>query len=660
MTGSLPMEDLLTVLRMMAVLALGSWAARPLAIRLMPHGGWVGAILLAWVVLGWVPWALAALRLMPFDSAALAGLALLLVVGPRLGAAPPTGRSTLFAALAFAGLFWLGLAQRLEQAALSGLEKFTDMGFLAAAMRSEFMPPADAWYAGATINYYYVGQAMAAAWGHLAGTGPDNAYQIAMATLFALTGLGVWRITTTLARPAGSRIASALGALAAALTLYGGNFHAVLYQWFRWAMPATNEAYYFADSTRFVGFDPDAPDKAFTEFPAYSFSVGDLHAHVAALPVFFLGLMLLLAILHRGLQGKAPHWMQAVAFGWVLGLCASINSWDVAILGLIALLTGLAVLAQTPRRAMLDSLGLASVLIAASAFVTAAPFLGHFEPFASGIEAAPNRTPLWQLLVLYSHAILPALLYGVILWRVPATRRHWAIGLLFIAALILIVLPELVIVRDIYGLDFARANTMFKLTFRAQSLLIIASVAALSLAAVAGRRFVAAALLAALPLVSLLAYAPHIFIWPSTIERLDGLAFLGDERGLIEAARTLPLAPGEALVEASGPAFGRTARVSAMTGQPAVVGWPAHEWLWRNDADRPNRRSHLVSVFYTTEDAAMRCAIVRRFRIRYAILGRVEREHYESLNEAGVTGLGPVIHAGPGWSIVQVDPGQCP
>ena len=656
MTGSLPMADLLVVLRFGAVLALGTWAARPLALRLVPGGGgWIAALLLAWLVLGWVPWALAALRLLPFGTAALGGLALLVALRFRAPAPPPDPRGAAVLALAFAGLFWLGLAQRLGLADLSGLEKFTDVGFLAAAMRAEFMPPADAWYAGETVNYYYVGQAMAAAWGLLAGTGPDRAYQIAMAALFAMSGLGVWHLATTLARPAGPRAAPALGALAALLTLYGGNFHSALYIWFRGLMPATNPEFYFPDSTRFIGFDPDVADKGFTEFIAYAFAVGDLHAHVAAIPVFLLGVMVLLAFLARGLSGKAPDPVQVAAFGWVLGLSAILNSWDVAVLGLL----GLFAVLRLVRREALDDLGLACVIVVVAAFLTAAPFLGWFTPFASGIEAAPNRTPLWQLLVLYGHAVPPALLFGLILWKVPGLRGQGAIGLLLGGALALILVPEVVIVRDIYGIDFARANTMFKLTFRAQTLLIVASVAVLGLAFAAGRRWWPGALVAAVPLLSILAYAPHIARPPSVIRSLDGLAFLGEERALVEAARHLPMAPGEALIEASGPAFGESARVSAMTGQPAVVGWAAHQWLWRNDGDRPNQRAAQVERFYTTTDQPSRCAVVRRFNIRYAVLGQVETRQYPGLQAEGVRALGVVVHDGPGGQIVQIDRGLC-
>ena len=595
--------------------------------------------------------------------AALAGLAALL--GTRFWLGPASAarqrRAALATALGFGGLFWLGLAQRMGHADLSGLEKFTDMAFLAAAMRTDTMPPLDAWYAGATINYYYVGQAIAAAWGNLAGATADQAYQIAMASLFALTGLTVWSLTTTLATAAGPRHAHALGGLAALLVLYGGNLHSTVYSLFRGLVPTSTEQFYFPDSTRFIGFDPPVEDKGFTEFPAYAFHVGDLHAHVAAIPVFFLGVMILLAFVARGQRGAPPDLVQVAGFGWVLGLCGAINSWDVAILGMMALLALVLVArsAPRPRAARLDALGAACVVIASVAYVTAAPFLGHFVPFAAGIEPAPNHTPPWQLLVLYGHGLLPLGLYALLLWRVPAARDHGAIGLLFTAVVALIVIPELVIVRDIYGLEYARANTMFKLSFRAQPLLIIAAVATLALAARAGRRFWPGAAVAAAPLVSILSYMPHVFVFPSAIRGLDGLGFLGEERALVLAAGRLPLAQGEALIEASGPAFGASARVSAMTGQPAVIGWAAHEWLWRNDGTRPNGRAQLVETFYTTDDQSLRCSILRRFGVRYAILGQVEREQYEDLNEDGLRALGPVVHSSAGGQIVQIDPATC-
>ena len=662
MIGSLPWTDLVVVLRLMAVLALASWAARPLVTRVMPETGWIAATLVAWIVMGWVPWLLAALHLIPFAQGAFAGLVVLLLARAALprnagDAATPRVPGAVVVAGFFVLLFWLGLAQRLERADLSGLEKFTDQGFLAAAMRASFMPPQDAWYAGETINYYYVGQAMAAAWGHIAGARPDQAYQVAMATLFALSGLSVWAMTVALCQGVGRRAAQVLGGLAAVLVLYGGNFHSTLYTWFRAWMPATDAAYYFPHSTRYIGFDPPTEDKGFTEFLSYGFTVGDLHAHVAATPVFLLGVMVILSVLRLG----APTLAQAAVFGVALGLGAQTNSWDVAVLGMMALFTALALALRkgTPLAQRLDLLGQAAVVMVLAAFLTAAPFLGQFTPFANGIQPAPARTPLWQLLVLYGHFVLPLILLGVVLWKIPATRTDLRLPLLCASSVALIAVPEVMILRDIYGMDYARANTMFKLSFRAQTLMIIAGVAVLALAWAQGRRWRWAAAVTALPLVSILSYVPHVFAPPSVIDTLDGLGFLGDERALVARAATLPLAPGETMVEASGPAFGETARVSAMTGQPVVIGWAGHEWLWRNNGERPNARAQQVHQFYTTEDPGLRCSIVRRHGIRYAILGQVEQRHYQGLRADDIRALGVVIHDDAGGQIVQLNPDLC-
>lgn len=661
MIGSLPPPELAMVLRTLAVLTLGAWAARPAALRLVPGGtGWVAALVLAWAVIGWLPWALAALGLMPFGAAAPIGLAGLMVARAWLGPVPGAAREGIVAITALAVLIWFGMAQRLGLADLTGLEKFTDMGLLAAAMRSEWMPPQDAWYAGAPVNYYYVGQAMVASWGHIAGAPPAATYQIAMALLFALTGLATWRLTVALAAGFGIRIAQVLGAAAAALTLYGGNFHSVLYTLWRGVVPTAKEAFYYPDSTRFIGFDPPAPDKGFTEFPAYAFAVGDLHAHVIATPIFLFGLMVVLAILRRGLRRDAPDPAQAAALGWVLGLCAAINAWDVAVLGLIALIVALVLAVQEhpAQAAWLDRLGVAMVVALGVAFVTAAPFLGRFTPFASGFEPAPARTPLWQLLVLYAH-VLPAVALFLFGMRHAPAAKQLAITLVLVAALILIALPEAVIVRDIYGLDFARANTMFKLTFRAQSLLVIGGLAALAPAIAQGGAWFAAALVAAAPMVATLAYAPHIFRPPSVIRSLDGQGFLGDERALVAAAGRLGLAPGEALIEASGDAFGETARVSAMTGLPVVIGWAGHEWLWRGDGAAANGRAGRVRTFYTTGSDAERCAIIRRFNIRHVILGQVEQRTYPDLDIQGLSSLGPAIYEGAGGKILRIAPERC-
>ncbi|NGM46204.1 hypothetical protein G5B31_11730 [Rhodobacter sp. SGA-6-6] len=664
MMGALPAADWAEVLRWLAWLALATVLARPLALRLMPgEGGWIAGKLLGWLVVGWVPWLLASFQILPFGAAAATGLLALALLALRLGLRPFDWRGFLALEAAFAVLFWLGLAVRLNNAGLSGLEKFTDMAFLAAAMRAEAMPPQDAWFAGHPVNYYYVGQAMAAAWAKLAGVGAAHGYQLAMATLFALTALGAGLLTARLAAPWGRRMQAVLGGTAGLLAVYGGNGHSVLYQLVRGWMPTTKDSFYYPDSTRFIGFDPEGPDKAFTEFTSYAYTVGDMHAHVLATPLFLLAAVLVLSILRRGLAGALPGPVQAAGFGWMLGVAFTVNSWDLAILGLMALVALAVLLARPsplPFRIRADGLGGAAVIALAAAALAAAPFLAGFRPFAEGIAAAPARTPPWQLLVVWGH-VLPALLLipALALARAPAPPLL-PITVMAAAGLLLVALPETLYLKDIYGADFARANTMFKLAFRAQTLLVAAGLAVL--APVLARRggWTLAGLAALAPLVATLAYLPHVQAPLSTIRSLDGLAFLGNERALIEAADRLPLAPGEALVEASSDAFTGGARVSAMTGQPAVIGWTGHEWLWRGAAGPALARAADVDLFYTTADPAARCRIAARYGIRYVILGREERARYPELDEAGLRALGAEVHASAGGSILRIPPGACP
>jgi uncharacterized membrane protein len=667
MIGSLPPDQWAMVLRWLAWLTLATVLARPLVLRLLPdeRGGWIMAKLLGWLVAGWVPWCLASFHILPFDKASMAGVMVLALLALRFGLGPRDLRGALTVEVAFLILFWLGLAAKLLHPDLTGLEKFTDMGFLSAAMRAETMPPQDAWFAGHTLNYYYVGQAMVGAWGNMAGVSPDHAYPLGMATIFALTALGTFHIVTRLAAPWGMRLASVLGGFAAVVTIYGGNGHSVLYKLFRAWMPTTKAEFYYPDSTRFIGFDPDTLDKAFTEFFAYGIAAGDLHAHLVATPLFLFAVALVLAILRRGLAGTMPSALQSVAFGWTLGLGLMMNSWDLAIIGLVAVLSLAVVLSRPSGPAMpqfavrADQLGAAAILAFCAAALTAAPFLASFQPFANGVLPVDFRTPVWQLLVIYAHVMPALLLIPLLALRRGAEAPLLPVAVVAVSGLILVAIPEGIYLKDIYGADHARANTMFKLTFRAQALLVIAASAALAPALARGRLWAAAALAALVPLGLTLSYLPHVYAPPSVIRNLDGLAFLGDERPLVEAARTLPLAPGEALVEASGRAFTDTSRVSALTGQPAVIGWTGHQWLWRNDVASAYDRSNDIDRFYTTTDQAERCRIQRRYGIRYMVIAKIERRQYPELDETGLLDLGWPVYSGPGGLILQIDPEIC-
>jgi uncharacterized membrane protein len=72
-------------------------------------------------------------------------------------------------------------------------------------------------------------------------------------------------------------------------------------------------------------------------------------------------------------------------------------------------------------------------------------------------------------------------------------------------------------------------------------------------------------------------------------------------------------------------------RFSIYTGLPTVIGWQWHQRQQR--AVLPDRlvvdRDHDVSDFYNTTDVGYALKLLRRYNVRYVIVGRLEHSYYE-------------------------------
>jgi len=659
--GSLPGNELVQVARWVMWLFAVSVFVYPIVARALPDlvaARFVAAKLLGWVLFAYVPWLFASFGLASFEqSGPLVGVvALGIVFAVMRPSADLNWRLILTAEAGFLFLFWLGLAVRMTTPDLSGLEKFMDLGLMQGAMRSAGMPPDDLWYSGHPVNYYYFGHAAAALFALLADVPADHGYQLTMATLFALTGVGTFAIVAEILRRQGQRVATLMAATAALLVLYAGNTHSFLYQQLRQLMPTTKPDFYYPDSTRFIGFDPDTEDKAFTEFIAYGFKVGDMHAHVLATPIFLLATLVLISIFRTGVLGRVTH-MQAVFFGFTLGVSYITNGWDLAILGLPATLIFALFLVRCRQWSALDRLAALAVLGLAVAFVTAAPFVATFHPFVEGLKPVAGVSPAWQLAVIYGHG-LPAMAALIFLTTIRGNTEPEVLfaTLLAFATTFLILIPEVVYVDDIYGDDYRRANTMFKLSFRAQLWLFIVIACASGFLL---RRSLIAAFVVALPALMTFSYLTHTWSPPSAIRTLDGLAFLQDERELVAEISRLPFSPGDVIVEADGASFTLESRISVAAGVPTILGWQGHERLWRNDFVGPRDRAAVVVEVYETRDQTRRCDLLREFSARYVAVGQVERAKYPTLAEDLILRLGPKLIDTDAGYVVRVDDSGC-
>jgi uncharacterized membrane protein len=674
---------------------------QPLAQRCLgrlPDQGWAFARMLGLGVSSYLCWLAASLGLVAFTraSALIAVLlpALLLQAGPGGGVAfarflRRRGRAVLAAEAVFAAVFLFFAALRAHQPDVVGLEKFMDYGFAAAAARSGSMPPPDMWFAGEPINYYYYGHYLLAFVSKASGVPLPIAYNLMMATLAALVAalgfiLSAW-LTRGLASPSRRRLLAG-GLLGAALLVFGANLHGALYGL---VLPAAEALglrqaefrsdaqifagrYWYSDATRYIGHNPSGPDKLIHEFPLYSFLVADLHGHVSALPWTLTVLGLLLAHTLGRERTRPPDLAErvrlATGLGFLLGLIRMTNTWDVPVYGVVTAAV-LAVHALYTWPSWLRALGNTAILvvwIAAVAALVSLPFALSFEQHYSEVFRVSQRSPLYQLAVLWGVPVLMVcgfglqrLLAALRSRRLPLDVAIWLV--LAACALGLLVVPEVVAVRDIYPVPYERGNTYFKLTFQAFVLLSLL-VASASMAMTVGR---ARALLVACLLAPLFAYLPlaiHSLHGPLsswTLRRLDGLAFLEERRaGEGQAvAWLLANAPaGAALLEADGDSYTDAARLSMATGIPTVLGWYTHEWLWRGGTRGVDDRRAQVRMAYELPRVPAIRERLRRYGVRYIVIGDLERERFPALDEAGLRAYGRVAFESGTVKIIELDP----
>ncbi len=245
-------------------------------------------------------------------------------------------------------------------------EQPMDLALLNSIVASPHFPPNDVWLAGHAVSYYYLGYLMTGALAMLSGVATPVAYNLGLVTAASLAGLAAFGVVYNLVRLSRGSVmgATLAGAGAVFLLLAASNLEGTL-EMVR-AAGLGGEGFW-----RWVGVDgliaPEAASAswvpegfwwwfrasrvfAITEFPMFSFVLGDMHPHVMSLPFVLLvvGLAVQVSLLPGllGLTWLRSHWPLALALPLALGALAAISLWDLP-LGLA--LVGGAVLLNAVR-----------------------------------------------------------------------------------------------------------------------------------------------------------------------------------------------------------------------------------------------------------------------------------------------------------------------
>ena len=687
--------------------------------------GWLFSKVLAIAVIGFLTWFLVAGKVLKFTNASCVGVSVICGVGciillyrqtqKEIECYPTRKmkliiREELLFLLVF--LLWTYLVGFRPQA--YGTEKFMDYGFMQAMMRSDVLPEKDIWYSQGTINYYYGGQYFAVFLTRLTGSRVEVTYNLMRTFVAAMAFVLPFSLIRQML---GDRIKTkntgrnkyfptVAGVTAGVAVSIAGNGYFIVY---RCLLPLINKlrgittevSYWFPNATRYIGYRPiNENDKTISEFPSYSFILGDLHAHVVNVMFVLLVIGLLYAWMKETLrkdrreltermkaeQGDTSEQLRSdvswkkhllsphlILVSILLGMFQWSNYWDFVIYFVV---TGAVVLfaniIQLKGKAVkvIKITFLQAVEVIVISYLVVLPFTIKFETMVQGVALAQYHSMLYQLAVIWGLPVMITLLLIItilaeVLKKKEKTSFHRFLAgieipdlfavLAGLCAIGLVFLPEVVYVRDIYEQGYARANTMFKLTYQAYILFgMVMGYAIYRLLLISRQKVLK--ILAGLGLFLLIwtvgYFGDAVYSWfgevwnPLEYQGLDAEGYL--ETDFSEDAQAIywlkdNVEGSPVVLEANGDSYTGYERVSASTGLPTVLGWYVHEQLWRNDVEDLNQKSADIQNIYTWNSEELVRNLLEHYDVSYIFVGSKEREKYgDALNNTVLKSMGTV------------------
>lgn len=293
-----------------------------------------------------------------------------------------------------------------------GGEKPFEFGFLNAIVRSSVLPPFDPFFSGGIVNYYYYGLYLMALPIRATGIDPALGFNLALATLLALTATaalalgreltGRWRYGLL-----ALLLMVGIGPVASAVQVNEARGLGVVRDALRAGLSGFSErlGFWFWGPSRVIPF-------TINEFPLFGFLFGDLHPHLIALPITLLAMACALELARRAPLRVATLALSAL----VIGALAIANSWDAPT---YALLLGGALVGRAWRsgqaRLTLASLGRVGLAIVTALGTVAvglllyAPFFMHYRAQVGGIGRVHATDSLLQYGLIYG----PLLFLGI-------------------------------------------------------------------------------------------------------------------------------------------------------------------------------------------------------------------------------------------------------
>ena len=262
--------------------------------------------------------------------------------------------------------------------------------------------------------------------------------------------------------------------------------------------------------------------------------------------------------------------------------------------------------------------------------------------------------------------------------------------ILSICAIGLIIISEIVYQKDASGDRYARSNTVWKVTL--QSFIMFDVVMGyISVRIFAAKRSIIKKIILGVVVASLLCSAmfyawyglgqPYLGLVMQKTNPVTGKAqfptikitskyknldfnsdfkvSFPDDYKVIEWLKKNEAGNQPVVLEANGDSYSDYARISIHTGFPTILGWFVHEWYWRGDknlVDTRDTRAADVSTIYTSADISGTKALLKKYNVKYIVIGKLERDKFTNINESKLLGLGTLVYQSGATKLILVNP----
>ncbi len=520
-------------------------------------------------------------------------------------------------------------------------EDFMDFAFLNSILKTNYLPPRDPWFAGANLSYYYFGHLISAILIKISGVKAEIGYNLAVATFFSMSVQSAFGIGYNLTK--NKKKLHGLLTVILIFTGFTSGFLQLLaylirmnildYKPFNGGFIDWLLSFDFSSATRTI-------PNTINFYPLFTFLQGDMHAHLMSIPFQLAFIGICLAIYKRLDVTSLISSLIFVLF--FIGL----NAWDFpAYFILLFLLAYL----KTKNRIFLIPIAVIAVIFLYAILNNYIGFVNNrtdivsffqlfatftFITFAYIYYANSSKVRLGIIILLLIIALVGFLLnfHLAFLLALPISLLQRAKKedefpiILVILAMTLLIFCELFYINDPFGKPYERMNTVMKIHLEVWILWGVASAFFLirlkKIAKIISIILIISSLIH--PLASAISMPNKDYMGKTRELTLNGIKWLEEERIYEYKAIEWLKNKSGVVLEAPGVDYSYTSRVSAFTGLPTIIGWPAHEVMWSRKWDEVNERIRDVDLMYTKPSKKL----MERYGVKYIFIGEVERERY--------------------------------